>query len=227
MKQIDINELISAYYDNELTESELDYLLEETKRNPQLLAKLNNYALITVISEKDMKVISFFERVSGFAQKRWVGNGLTAAAAVLFTVLFLNNSFDSRFSESELINSQIRDAIESDEAEKTFSMIEKNLIPHVISIIDNNGRSYGDDLAIDLSPVGFNRIDNNPGHFIKGKKKIQVRVEPNRIGINENKYWKSGNKLIYLYPTIDGKIISIYGDLTVQEVEKIIPVLIK
>ena len=227
MKQIDINELISAYYDNELTESELDYLLEETKRNPQLLAKLNNYALITVISEKDMKVISFFERVSGFAQKRWVGNGLTAAAAVLFTVLFLNNSFDSRFSESELINSQIRDAIESDEAEKTFSMIEKNLIPHVISIIDNNGRSYGDDLAIDLSPVGFNRIDNNPGHFIKGKKKIQVRVEPNRIGINENKYWKSGNKLIYLYPTIDGNIISIYGDLTVQEVEKIIPVLIK
>ena len=227
MKQIDINELISAYYDNELTESELDYLLEETKRNPQLLAKLNNYALITVISEKDMKVISFFERVSGFAQKRWVGNGLTAAAAVLFTVLFLNNSFDSRFSESELINSQIRDAIESDEAEKTFSMIEKNLIPHVISIIDNNGRSYGDDLAIDLSPVGFNRIDNNPGHFIKGKKKIQVRVEPNRIGINENKYWKSGNKLIYLYPTIDGNIISIYGDLTVQEVENIIPVLIK
>ena len=227
MKQIDINELISAYYDNELTESELDYLLEETKRNPQLLAKLNNYALITAISEKDMKVISFFERVSGFAQKRWVGNGLTAAAAVLFTVLFLNNSFDSRFSESELINSQIRDAIESDEAEKTFSMIEKNLIPHVISIIDNNGRSYGDDLAIDLSPVGFNRIDNNPGHFIKGKKKIQVRVEPNRIGINENKYWKSGNKLIYLYPTIDGNIISIYGDLTVQEVEKIIPVLIK
>lgn len=227
MKEIDINELISAYYDNELTESELDYLLEETKRNPQLLAKLNNYALITAISEKDMKVISFFERISDFAQKRWVGNGLTAAAAVLFTVLFLNNSFDSRFSESELINSQIRDAIESDEAEKTFSMIEKNLIPHVISIIDNNGRSYGDDLAIDLSPVGFNRIDNNPGHFIKGKKKIQVRVEPNRIGINENKYWKSGNKLIYLYPTIDGKIISIYGDLTVQEVEKIIPVLTK
>ena len=227
MKEIDINELISAYYDNELTESELDYLLEETKRNPQLLAKLNNYALITAISEKDMKVISFFERVSDFTQKRWVGNGLTAAAAVLITVLFLNNSFDSRFSESELINSQIRDAIESDEAEKTFSMIEKNLIPHVISIIDNNGRSYGDDLAIDLSPVGFYRIDSNPGHFVKGKKKIQVRVEPNRIGINENKYWKSGNKLIYLYPTIDGKIISIYGDLTVQEVEKIIPVLIK
>ena len=227
MKEIDINELISAYYDNELTDSELDYLLEETKRNPQLLAKLNNYALITAISEKDMKVISLFESISNFAQKRWVGNGLTAAAAVLLTVLFLNNSFDSRFSESELINSQIRDAIESDEAEKTFSMIEKNLIPHVISIIDNNGRSYGDDLAIDLSPVGFNRIDNNPGHFIKGKKKIQVRVEPNRIGINENKFWKSGNKLIYLYPTVDGRIISIYGDLSIQEVEKIIPVLIK
>ena len=96
-----------------------------------------------------------------------------------------------------------------------------------MSLIDNNGKSYGDDLSVDLSPVGFNRIDSNPGHFIKGKKKIQVRVEPNRIGIYENKYWKSGNKLIYLYPTADGKIISIYGDLSIQEVEKIIPVLIK
>ena len=51
MKEIDINQLISAYYDYELTESELDLLLEETKRDSDLLAKLNNYALISVISE--------------------------------------------------------------------------------------------------------------------------------------------------------------------------------
>ena len=38
MKEIDINQLISAYYDNELTESELDLLLEETKRNPLIAA---------------------------------------------------------------------------------------------------------------------------------------------------------------------------------------------
>ena len=30
MKEIDINQLISAYYDNELTENELELLLEET-----------------------------------------------------------------------------------------------------------------------------------------------------------------------------------------------------
>ena len=65
--------------------------------------------------------------------------------------MFINNPFESRFSESDVINSQIRDAIESDEAAKTFSMIEKDLIPHVMSLIDNNGKSYGDDLAIDLS----------------------------------------------------------------------------
>ena len=227
MKKTDINQLISAYYDNELTEGELDYLLEATKKDPELLSKLKNYGLISVISEKDDKVISIFENISDFVQKRWVGNGLTAAATVLLTVMIINNPFDSRFSESEFINSQIRDAIESEEAAKTFSMIEKDLIPHVMSVIDSNGKLYGDDLAIDLSPVGFNRLDNNPGHFIKGKRKIQVRVEPNRIGINENKYWKSGNKLIYLYPTADGRIISIYGDLSIQEVEKIIPVLIK
>ena len=34
MKEIETNELISAYYDNELTESELDNLLEMTKKNP-------------------------------------------------------------------------------------------------------------------------------------------------------------------------------------------------
>ena len=227
MKEIEANELISAYYDNELTESELDNLLEMTKKDPLLLAKLNNYALISAISEKDEKVFSIFEGISKIARKRWFGNGLSATAAILLTVIFLNNPFESRFSESDIINSQIRDAVESDEAAKTYSMIEKNLIPHVMSIIDNNSRSYDDDLAIDLSPIGFNRTDNNPGHFIRGKKKIQVRVEPNRIGIKENRYWKSGNKLIYLYPTSDGKIISIYGDLTIQEVEKIIPVLIK
>jgi len=227
MKKTDINQLISAYYDNELTEDELDYLLEATKKDPELLSKLKNYGLISVISEKDDKVVSIFTNISDLVQKRWVGNGLTAAATVLLTVMIINNPFDSRFSESEFINSQIRDAIESEEAAKTFSMIEKDLIPHVMSVIDSNGKLYGDDLAIDLSPVGFNRLDNNPGHFIKGKRKIQVRVEPNRIGINENKYWKSGNKLIYLYPTADGRIISIYGDLSIQEVEKIIPVLIK
>ena len=32
MKETDINQLISAYYDDELTDSELDYLLEETKK---------------------------------------------------------------------------------------------------------------------------------------------------------------------------------------------------
>ena len=225
MKDININELISAYCDNELSESELDYLLEETKKNPQLLANLHNYGLINFISDKDHKVPSIFDGIASFAQKRWVGNGFTAAAAVLLTVAFLNNPFESRFSESDVINTQIRDAIESEEAAKTFSMIEKDLIPHVISFIANNGKAYGDDILIDLSPVGFNRIDNNPGHFIKGKKKIQVRVERNRVGIQENKYWKSGNKLIYLHPTADGKIISIYGDLSIQEVEKIIPVL--
>ena len=89
MKKTDINQLISAYYDNELTDSELDLLLEETKRDPDLLAKLNNYALISAISEKEDKLVSIFENISDFVQKRWVGNGLTAAAAVLLTVMFI------------------------------------------------------------------------------------------------------------------------------------------
>ena len=69
MKESDINQLISAYYDNELTESELDLLLEETKKDPGLLAKLNNYALISAISYKDDKVVSIFENISDFVQK--------------------------------------------------------------------------------------------------------------------------------------------------------------
>ena len=227
MKEIDIDQLISAYYDNELTENELELLLEETKRDPDLLAKLNNYALISAISEKETRWSRFFENFSDFDPKKMGWQRSYCSSSSSLTVMFINNPFESRFSESDVINSQIRDAIESDEAAKTFSMVEKDLIPHVMSLIDSNEKSYGDDLAIDLSPVGFNRIDNNPGHFIKGKKKIHVRVEPNRIGLNENKYWKSGNKLIYLHPTVDGKIISIYGDLSIQEVEKIIPVLIK
>ena len=226
MREIDIKELISAYYDNELTDEQLDLLLGETRKNPKLLSKLNNYGLISIATEEEKKVVSIFKNIASFSQKRWVGHGLTAVATVLLTLIVLNNPFDTRFSESEIINSQIRAAIESEEAAETFSMIEKNLIPHVMSIIDNSDKSYGDDLSIDLSPVGFNRIESNPGYYIKDQKRILVRVEPNRLGISNNRYWKSGNKLIYLYPTADGKIISIYGDLSIQEVEKIIPVLI-
>ena len=71
MKDIDINQLISAYYDNELTEGELDYLLEATKKDPELLSKLKNYGLISVISEKDDKVVSIFTNISDFVQKRF------------------------------------------------------------------------------------------------------------------------------------------------------------
>jgi len=59
MKEIDINQLISAYYDNELTENELELLLEETKRDSDLLAKLNNYALISAISERRQGGLDF------------------------------------------------------------------------------------------------------------------------------------------------------------------------
>ena len=69
MKETDINQLISAYYDDELTDSELDYLLEETKKDPQLLARINNYALISTISEKDDRVTSIFENISDFVQR--------------------------------------------------------------------------------------------------------------------------------------------------------------
>ena len=70
MKEIDINQLISAYYDNELTEGELDYLLEATKKDPELLSKLKNYGLISVISEKDDKVVSIFTKYFRFCSKK-------------------------------------------------------------------------------------------------------------------------------------------------------------
>ena len=123
-----------------MTEGELDYLLEATKKDPELLSKLKNYGLISVISEKDDKVVSIFTNISDFVQKRWVGNGLTAAATVLLTVMIINNPFDSRFSESEFINSQIRDAIESEEAS---SLSIASLIWELINSDSENLESKG------------------------------------------------------------------------------------
>ena len=58
MKKTDINQLISAYYDNELTEGELDYLLEATKKDPELLSKLKNYGLIWFIHTPLLHLLS-------------------------------------------------------------------------------------------------------------------------------------------------------------------------
>ena len=59
MKKTDINQLISAYYDNELTEGELDYLLEATKKDPELLSKLKNMSESKLLKEKKDVLVDY------------------------------------------------------------------------------------------------------------------------------------------------------------------------
>jgi hypothetical protein len=40
-----------------------------------------------------------------------------------------------------------------------------------------------------------------------------LRIEKKNLGINKVRYWKHGNKMIYLVPLADGRMVTIYGNL--------------
>ena len=70
------------------------------------------------------------------------------------------------------------------------------------------------DKILDLRNVGF--ISNNDGNFgyTRGKEKFKLRIENKDFGLKKIKYWKHGNKMIYLVPISNGRVVTIYGNLS-------------
>ena len=122
--------------------------------------------------------------------------------------------------ESSEQSRQIRDAVGSEEAAIISNNIMQNEISHLISL-DNN---YQPMSSIDLSPVGYNQIKASLDTFQKQKRKFASEL-PIIRGLNEIRFFDYGHTAVYLYP-LDDKIVSVSGDLSQDEVEKIIKVLI-
>lgn len=218
----DINSKLSQLYDNELNQDQLDDVLKNLNSNLQLQKKYSSYGLISdVLSSSPAEKVTFVDFAKKVLSNRLVGNGLTAAATIFLTVLFLYDPEANRLAESSEQSRQIRDAVTSEEAAIISNNIMQNEIRHLISL-DNN---YQPMSSIDLSPVGYNQIKGSPDTFQKGKKKVRIRITNNQSGLNEIRFFDYGHTAVYLYP-LDDKIVSVSGDLSQDEVEKIIKVLI-
>ena len=227
MKNNDINEKLSALYDGELDESEINSVLDTLSSDKSLQKKLSNYALMSSalnINEGNIQPIKSKNR---FNPNFWLSNGITAAASVLLTIAFVN--FDtinfSRLGPDNEAANRLSLAINSKEAKDIASLSQENLVDHVLKVINNPEFMSSNNSDIDLRNVGFNINGQTSSQYIKGNESFRLRLEKKNLGINKVRYWKHGNKMIYLVPLADGRVLTLYGNLNSESAIKIAQVI--
>ena len=227
MKNNDINEKLSALYDGELDESEINSVLDTLSSDKSLQKKLSNYALMSSalnINEGNIQPIKSKNRLN---PNFWLSNGITAAASVLLTIAFVN--FDtinfSRLGPDNEAANRLSLAINSKEAKDIASLPQENLVDHVLKVINNPEFMSSNNSDIDLRNVGFNINGQTSSQYIKGNESFRLRLEKKNLGINKVRYWKHGNKMIYLVPLADGRVLTLYGNLNSESAIKIAQVI--
>ena len=74
-------------------------------------------------------------------------------------------------------------------------------------------------LEIDNEPVIEQKLQNLTTTFrnyFKDKENFQLRIEKRNFGLNKVRYWRHGNKMIYLVPLSDGRVLTLYGNITLN-----------
>jgi len=222
----DINEKLSALFDGELSHSETDELLMQINDNG-IQDKLKNYAHLSAMisNEKQTKLKSnvTYLKFPDFLQYRpWLSNGMSAAAAILLTVFLINPSDSDRLGFNSEAQSQIQAAINSDEAKNNIIRIEEGLLEHMLNVLDQSGIESKNQYNPNLTNVGFQSRSNRPGHYTNGKENFYMHIANKDLGLKNVRYWKSGKNMVYLYPLPGGKVITLYGNLRLEEANRII-----
>jgi|TARA_B110000914_G_scaffold225968_1_gene248507 hypothetical protein len=222
----DINEKLSALFDGELSHSETDELLMQINDNG-VQDKLKNYAHLSAMisNEKQTKLKSnvTYLKFPDFLQYRpWLSNGMSAAAAILLTVFLINPSDSDRLGFNSEAQSQIQAAINSDEAKNNIIRIEEGLLEHMLNVLDQSGIESKNQYNPNLTNVGFQSRSNRPGHYTNGKENFYMHIANKDLGLKNVRYWKSGKNMVYLYPLPGGKVITLYGNLRLEEANRII-----
>ena len=212
-----IKEKISAMYDGELNSSEIDELIEIVNNNKEMQKQLSLYSLINVAvnqgsSKLKPKIVHKYSFMNIFSNV-WLSNGLTAAATVLLTLTFVNYSDFSRLNENIESTNQISSAINSKEAQLIAQRSEEYITDHVMKVL-NDPNYMKSTSRIDLRNVGFNINTSDGFSYTKGKEKFQLRIENKDFGLKKVRYWKHGNKMIYLVPLENGKVVTLYGNIS-------------
>ena len=220
------NEKLSALFDGELTPFEIDDLLMNID-NDGVQDKLKDYAQLSAIISKDKKEqlnknVTYVKFPDFLQFRPWLSNGLSAAAAVILTVFLINPSDSDRLGFNSEAQSQIQAAINSDEAKNNILRIEEGLLEHMLNVLDQTNIKTKNQYNPNLTNVGFKSSSNRPGHYTNGKENFYMHIADKDLGLRNLRYWKSGKNMVYLYPLPGGKVITLYGNLSIEEANKII-----
>ena len=151
----------------------------------------------------------------------WVSNSITAAAAVLIT-FFAISQFDlNRMGEDLSAKNQINIAVNSKEAKDTASRAEENLVDHVLQVINNQQNDNMTSYNVDLRNVGYTRNSPNSRTYNKGNKNFVLHIEKKNLGIKKVRNWQHNDKMIYVVPMEDGRVLTLYGNIDQKSVIEI------
>ena len=222
----DINEKLSALFDGELAPSEIDEILLHINSDG-IQDKLKDYAQLSALATNNEKEI-FTNNViplkfTDFLKYRpFLSNGMSAAAAVILTVFLINPSDSDRLGFNSEVQSQIQAAINSDEAKNNILRIEEGLLEHMLNVLDQSNIEKKNQYSPNLTNVGFQNSSSRPGHYTNGRENFYMHIADKDLGLKNVRYWKSGKNMVYLYPLPGGKVITLYGNLSLEEANKII-----
>ena len=218
-----IEEKISALYDGELSEQEIDEVLLMVEKDSNLREKISKYGLLTsAVKYENNNIQSIIAKRKKLNFNFWLSNSITAAAAVMITFFSLNQFDLNRMGEDISAKNQLNIAINSKEAKDIARRAEDNLVDHVMQIINN---SQNDSLApynIDLRNVGYTRKGPNSSIYNKGNKNFTLYIEKKNLGIKKLRNWQHKDKMIYVVPLQDGRVLTLYGNIDQESALEIV-----
>jgi len=216
----DINKKLSALYDGELEKNEIDNVLRELDNSDELKKTLSMYSLIG-LSMEDKENITHIASANSrkdnqIFSKLWLSNALTAAASILLTLFVVNYADLSRMNISTESANKIASAVNSKEAKEVVANSNEFLVDHIMNVINDPGFMDTNN-TIDLRNVGYNISDKQNLGYSNGRENFKLRIENRDFGLNRIRYWRHGNKMIYLVPISNGRVVTIYGNISASK----------
>ena len=218
MNEIEIGEKLSALHDGELESSEIDELIDSVSKDTRLQKKLSFYSVMGMAAnyESNNVVKIKSKKTKNIFSNLWLSNAMTAAASILLTLIFLNDNDFSRMNVDSKSFDQITSAINSKEAKNIAKQSEEYLTDHIMRIINDPSFMISNSNNIDLRNVGYKTNAIQGLGYSKGDENFQLRLEKKDFTLNSIKYWKHGNKMIYLVPMKDGRTLTLYGNISLS-----------
>jgi hypothetical protein len=218
MNEIEIGEKLSALHDGELESSEIDELIDLVSKDTQLQKKLSFYSVMGMAANYESnKVVKIKpKKTKNIFSNLWLSNAMTAAASILLTLIFINDNDFSRMNVDSKSFDQITSAINSKEAKNIAKQSEEYLTDHIMRIINDPSFMTSNSNNIDLRNVGYKSNAIQGLGYSNGDENFQLRLEKKDFSLNSIKYWKHGNKMIYLVPMKDGRTLTLYGNISLS-----------